>query len=240
MTPAGILTALPAEARTLLGQRPPGGGPSVDTVLRCGPHRLIVCGMGFEHARAGAAALLDAGARSLVSWGCAGALHPALPSGALVLPAVVIGASGTYATDPAWRGRIEAAVGGPEHADAGPLLCGRTVLADRRARQDARERSGASAIDMESAAVGAAALEAGVPFLVVRAIADPATRVLPAFLPAITDAYGRPRLGRLARELLREPSALAPLLALQREFGRALATLRTVAAAARRELGEAH
>lgn len=238
MTPAGILTALPAEARTLLG-RWPLRGPPIDTVLPCGPHRLIVCGMGIERAGAGAQALLRAGARSLVSWGCAGAIDPALRPGALVLPAEVIGESGTYTTDPGWRGRIAAAVGGRESVDAGPLLCGRTVLLDRRARQDARGRSGASAVDMESAAVGASAREAGVPFLVVRAIADPATHDLPAFLPAVTDAYGRPRLGRLARELLSEPSALAPLLTLQRAFGRALATLRTVAAAAQRELGEA-
>jgi adenosylhomocysteine nucleosidase len=86
--------------------------------------------------------------------------------------------------------------------------------------------------------VAAAAQAAGVPFLAVRAIADPATHDLPAFLPAITDAYGRPRLGRLARELLREPSALPGLLRLQRAFGRALATLRRVAAVAQRELGE--
>lgn len=237
MTPAGILTALPAEARTLLG-RQPRRGPPIDTVLPCGPHRLIVCGMGLERAGAGAEALLRAGARSLVSWGCAGAIDPVLRPGTLVLPAQVIGESGTYTTDPGWRGRIASAVGGREPVDAGPLLCGRTVLLERRARQDARDRSGASAIDMESAAVGATALEAGVPFLVVRAIADPATHDLPAFLPAVTDPYGRPRLGRLARELVSEPSALAGLLTLRRAFARALMTLRTVAATAQRELGE--
>lgn len=237
MTPAGILTALPAEARTLLGRRALRGLP-IDTVLRFGPHRLLVCGMGLDPAAAGAKVLLRAGARSLVSWGCAGAIDPALRSGTLVLPAHVIAESGTYATSPGWRGRIASAAGGREPIDAGPLLSGGTVLLDRRSRQQARDRSGASAVDMESAAVGAAALQAGVPFLVVRAIADPATHDLPAFLPAITDAYGRPRLGRLARALLTEPSALAALLRLQRAFGRALATLSRVAAVAQRELGE--
>jgi adenosylhomocysteine nucleosidase len=237
LTPAGILTALPAEARTLLGRQRSRGLP-LETVLPCGPHRLLVCGMGLDPAAAGAQALLRAGARSLVSWGCAGAIDPALRPGTLVLPARVIAESGTYETDAGWRGRIATAVGGREPVDAGPLLSSRTVLLDRRSRQQARERSGASAIDMESAAVAAAAQAAGVPFLAVRAIADPATHDLPAFLPAITDAYGRPRLGRLARELLREPSALPGLLRLQRAFGRALATLRRVAAVAQRELGE--
>jgi adenosylhomocysteine nucleosidase len=237
LTPAGILTALPAEAETLLGRLP---RPFIDTILPCGPHRLIVCGMGRERAHAATQRLLQAGAQSLISWGCAGALDPDLAPGTLMLPAQVVGESGTYATEPSWRGRLVTALGGQVRIDPNPLLCEATLLSDRRARQAARARTGASAIDMESSAAGAAARAAGVPFLVVRAIADPATLDLPGFLPAITDAYGRPRLGRLARELLAEPSAIAGLLRLQRAFGRALATLRTVARIAAGTLGEPH
>jgi adenosylhomocysteine nucleosidase len=156
-----------------------------------------------------------------------------------MLPAEVAGESGTFATDPSWRGRIASALGGQVRIDTNPLLCTETLLTDCHARQAARTRTGASAIDMESSAAGMAARGAGVPFLVVRAIADPATRDLPAFLPVITDAYGRPRFGRLACELLAEPSAIAGLLRLQRAFGRALATLRTVARVAAGALGEA-
>ncbi len=72
-------------------------------------------------------------------------------------------------------------------SDAGDAECGdrkpcsrlREPACSVAAKATLRAASGALAIDMESAAVAEAAAEAGVPFLVLRVIADPADRAIP-------------------------------------------------------------
>ena len=46
-------------------------------------------------------------------------------------------------------------------------------------KRSLHQRTGASTVDMESASVGAKAAEANIPFIVIRAAADPAERALP-------------------------------------------------------------
>jgi adenosylhomocysteine nucleosidase len=86
-------------------------------------------------------------------------------------------------------------------------------------------KTGALAVDLESAIVANAAEAARIPFLVLRAIADPATRELP---PAALLAFSGEKntvLLRLITELLRQPRQIAALLMLAFEAQCALAAL---------------
>ena len=91
------------------------------------------------------------------------------------------------------------------------------------------ERSGAVAIDMESHRVALVAAAAGLPFLALRAIGDPAGRALPALVARALGEDGRPRIGPVIAGLLRRPGDLAALLRVRRDTAAALAALAAVA-----------
>jgi adenosylhomocysteine nucleosidase len=101
-----------------------------------------------------------------------------------------------------------------------------TTAADKRSLAAA---FGAIALDMESAAVAAVAREHGVPFLAVRAIADPEDFALPAAVLKATDARGIVRRSVLLGHLLLHPSELSSLLRLASHFRAALGALRHAA-----------
>ena len=77
--------------------------------------------------------------------------------------------------------------------------------------------TGALAVDLESAIVARTAEAAGMPFLVLRTIADPATRELPpaALIPLWKN--GTPALHRVFSEVLRRPRQIGALFGLARE-----------------------
>lgn len=85
--------------------------------------------------------------------------------------------------------------------------------------------TGALAVDLESAIVARAAQAAGIPFVVLRTIADPAARELPpaALIPLAKD--GTPAIIWVLGEVLRRPQQIAALFGLARETRRALSAL---------------
>jgi hypothetical protein len=163
-------------------------------------------------------------AECLVSFGIAGALAPGLRAGDVILSQEVVG------DDERW---VSAALPGSpisELAEAigaieGPVWGASKICATQAEKARAWIETGALAVDLESAVVARAAAEAGIPFLVLRAIADPATRHLPpaALLPLAHD--GRPAISRITASVLRNPGQLRGLVGLAREARRALAAL---------------
>lgn len=232
--PVGLVIALDVEARCL-GVATPGAG----TIVAVGEDALIVrTGIGALRAGDGARALLAAGAAGLVSFGTAAALDAATGAGTLLLPDGVLGADGrVMRTDREWRGRLRARLG-PAH-DASLLAECESVLAQASDKARLHDATGAAACDMESAAIGRAAAEAGVPLLILRAVADDARTSLPACALAAMDDDGRLRVGRCLRGLAREPGALAALISAARGFGAARRTLRRAARLAGAEIGVA-
>lgn len=216
MPRVGVIVGLASEAR----------------VLCACPDLSVACsGASTGRARALASGLLDAGSGALVSFGLAGGLDPALPSGQLCLPeAVLTPSGGRLAVDARWRTAILARTG---DAQEGSLLIGRDEPVG--SPQDKRAlfaRTGAAAIDMESHAVAEVAHARRVPFLVIRAIADPAERRLPAWLTGVIGETGRPRLPVLLKGLAAHPADVADLIRLAGDARRGLATLSRVAAGA--------
>lgn len=164
----------------------------------------------------------------VISAGVCGALDPSLRPGDLVLPRAVLRPGGAcLAVDAAAHARVLARV---ERAAVGALATVPAVAATPEAKAALRERTGAVAVDMESAIIAATAGRAGFSALVVRAVSDRADEALPLELLPIVGADGRLSLGA-ALGLLARPRVLPRALALGRASSRALASVARALAA---------
>jgi len=151
--------------------------------------------------------------RGLVSFGLAGGLDPAVSAATVVVPRAVAGTGGERWEADAALVRIFEAAG----ARRIPLLlASESILPDPAAKEAAFHAAGASAVDMESGVIAAAARVAGVPFAVLRGISDPAGARLP---PAVLGAKGAlacirsvPGLVQLAWRAVRARHALCVIL----------------------------
>jgi adenosylhomocysteine nucleosidase len=190
--------------------------------------RAVAAGGDAERTRRAMAPLVADGVRALVSFGICGALDPALNPGALILPQVVIAEDGRrHRIDVALRSVLAAALGRARVVALAGDILGAVRAADTPSRKAALNRqSGAVAVDLESHLVADAAAAAGLPFAVLRAVADPAERALPPAALIGLDAAGRPALGRILLSLARHPGQLPALVRLAGDTRRALATLR--------------
>lgn len=194
---------------------------------------LAAAAAGGEAARteAAIARLVADGASALVSFGICGGLDPALAPGTLLLPRAVLDEAGArFAADPAWHGRAVAALAARSLAAAtGDLLGAAEIVATPQRKQALHRATGAVAADLESHLVARAAARARLPFLALRAVADPAARALPPAALIELGPAGRPALGAVLCSLARRPGQLPALLRVAGEARRALAALRRAA-----------
>lgn len=217
--PAAAVTGLAAEARI---------------ARRAG---LAAAASGGEPARTRAAiqSLIAGGATSLVSFGICGGLDPTLAPGRLLLPEAVRDEGGVrLGVDPAWHARVAAALAARGLTVlTGDILGAERIVASAARKAALRRATGALAADLESHHLARAALAAGLPFLVLRAVADPADRALPPAALIELDSSGRPALAAVLLSLLRDPLQLPALLRVAEDTRRALRALdRAVGAAA--------
>jgi hopanoid-associated phosphorylase len=217
VTPTAAVTGLAAEAR----------------IARRIGWRAIATGGDVERTRRAVAQFIAEGARALISFGICGGIDPALGPGALLLPPAVSAEDGRrHRVDAALRGRLASALGRAGVAAAGGDMLGAARAADTPLRKaELHRRSGAIAVDLESHLVAEAAVAAGIPFAVLRAVADPAERALPPAALIGLNAAGHPALGRILLSLAGQPAQLPALLQLARDTRRALAALSRAAAA---------
>jgi adenosylhomocysteine nucleosidase len=231
LTGTGVVAALPAEARALGPSMRSSDGDSFEELASLSGSRLAVSGIGYEAARAAALALVDAGVSTLMTFGLAGGLDPALKAGSIVLPGELISPSGArYLTCRTWRERIAAAVSASRAVTEGNLLTSVVAIESVAAKASAYQSSGAVAVDMESAAVAEVAAARQLPFIAVRVIVDTAADALPRAVAAASRA-GRVRMLRLITGLVLAPAQIQPLLRLSQRYRTALRSLRLIAEA---------
>jgi adenosylhomocysteine nucleosidase len=177
-------------------------------------------GVGPAAARRAASQVIDvSGASGVLVIGVAGACDPTLRVADVVNPSRVVDASdgSTY------RPHAFLPAGGPgSSARDGTLV---TVAA-----LGAPVPPGATAVDMETAAVAAECAALGVPWDVRRAISD-VPGSLPPSVGSLLRPDGKASLGAVVRLLVREPAQVVALARLGRDTGRAISAVTAVGAA---------
>jgi adenosylhomocysteine nucleosidase len=185
-------------------------------------HRLspnILCSGGRPDIAANQAyALIQTGATTLMSFGIAGGLSSKLRSGSLVVADEVLTDFDRYPAVASCATVIRAHVG--------PIYGSWEIVSSPKEKRAIRKQTGALAVDMESGPVARVAMEAGIPFIAIRAIADPVTHGLPpaALLPL--DEKGQPNLLAVFGSILRNPGQIPALIGTGNQTRVALRRLR--------------
>lgn len=222
----GIIAALEEEGRTFSGCPIPSG----EVVKLPDVGLMLVSGTGPDRARAAARTLIENGASALISWGFACGLQSGIRSGDIVIPGLVIASDGgIHSTDSPWRERLAARMSAHLSVCSGALVESRRVMPDSRSKELLGRETGALASDMESASICAAAFEAGIPYLAVRAVLDTLGMRVPECAGNCIDRQGRTRLLLLFSGLLRKPADLPDLIRLGWSFREARKSLKSAA-----------
>ena len=232
MGPILILTAVELEARRLardlelplLRRRP-------FPIFGRGAVRISHVGLGAAYCAARWPALLaDLDRPLVVSAGVCGALDPRLMPGTLVVPDRVIDHAGrVHAVDARAHAAAAGRVG---HAwSVAALVTVRAIVATPADKAALHARTGAAAVDMESAAIVESAAAAGLPALVIRGVCDGAAEPLPARLTRLVTPDGRLRLARAMVLTVARPGTVPQALGLRRQTHRALGAVSRALAA---------
>jgi adenosylhomocysteine nucleosidase len=219
MTRLGVVTALQAEADCLRR-----------FADRIAPLTRVTGGSALR-ARTGAEQLAAEGVVGLVSFGVAIGLAPVLRPGDVVLAdSVVLATGGTIPTNPAWRAGLMRRL-----ADSGlNLRVARIAGSDElptsaSAKRRAFQTTFAAALDTESHAVAEVAAAAGLPLLVVRAVAEPAEMMRPPIAFAATSPDGQTRSLAVVGHLAKRPWEIAAAWRFSKNGRLALEALRRIA-----------
>ena len=156
--------------------------------------------------------------RGIVSFGLAGALRPNLRPGACLIGSEVVHGSNRYRADGAWTARLRARLPRAEVVGfAGvdrPLVTSAQKLALFAA-------TGAAAADMESHVAARVAARRALPFAVLRVVADPQERDVPAAALAGMRSDGTTDAGAVLRALGKEPGHIPQLMHVAADAARA-------------------
>jgi len=222
----GIVAALPGEGRCLAGR-----SVTFNHIHELsGGTLLTLSGVGPDRARRAAETLLEKGCTALLSWGCAGGLSPQVQPGHLLLPRKVITPEGReYDVGSMWHDRLTQALSAHFPTHGGATVAADMMLSTPADKQALHNKTGALGVDMESAAIAALATEMGVPFAVIRAVADDAASGIPACVGNSMDSGGQVLMSRLMACLALRPWQWPTLLRLGRQFSKAKVTLSSVA-----------
>jgi len=205
-----------------------GFGAEAALLRAVGGRVVMMAGGRPDRALALARELAAAGATGLVSFGIAGGLDPELAPGALVIGDSVWSEAGRLDADPAWAARLAAAL---PAARIAPIAAAAGEVATLAAKRALHQASGGVAVDLESWGVAQAAAEYGLPWAVLRAVADSARRPLPPAAAGGLDDQGRVRLGAVLLSLAKDPTQLPGLIRVGLDTAAALKTLVKAAAA---------
>ncbi len=211
--------------------------------------RIGVSGANAQRAEELAREFCTTGAKAIVSVGVSGGLDPALQPGDLVIGKTVYAADGavfesggallaalnaTHSCENRNPDNISAANKDPGLRGVGQgrftlktLFGADEIIASAAQKRALFEQYAAAAVDMESHGAARAAHQAGVPFLAIRAIADPADRALPKAALNAVAPDGSTRVFKTLGAALREPRQFPALMKLGSDSATALKTLRS-------------
>jgi adenosylhomocysteine nucleosidase len=188
-----------------------------EAAILAGPGHLAVCGDG-PTLRARLSELARLHIEMVISWGICGGLDPRLRPGDLILGAEVVADDERIATDAAVTSSLARRL-----TDAGARVAVERVasvgapVSSAVAKGKLRRATAAAAVDMESLMAGRFALERRTPFVILRAVSDPADRDLPPLVLKAVDSDGQIKVAAVFGELVRSPGQLAGLITAARD-----------------------
>jgi adenosylhomocysteine nucleosidase len=162
------------------------------------------------------------GGEALISFGLAAGLAPDLTAGSCIVGREVVHGGMCYSTNLMWASRLKTAIARAEMARIAGVDRSLGGVSEKRALYG---ESGAAAADMESHIVGRIAAESGLPFAILRVIADPAERQLPPAALVGMRSDGAIDVRAVLVSLAGNPGQLPALMRLAVDTGRARATL---------------
>jgi hypothetical protein len=215
----GVVTALQAEADCLRH------------FSEAAAALIHVSGGSVLRARAGAEELRERGVVALASFGLAVGLAPVLrPGDVVVADSVVLPGGKSIRTDATWRAALLQRLGGAGINVRVARIAGSDELpTSASAKRRAFQTTFAAALDTESHAVAEVAAAAGLPLLVVRAVAEPAEDMRPAIAFAANGADGQPRSLAMFGHLAKRPWEIPAAWRFSKNGRMALDALRRVA-----------
>ncbi|MFA5983053.1 MAG: phosphorylase [Methylococcaceae bacterium] len=222
----GLVVALPEEISTLTAKQVAKGECfSITEELL-----LVNSGTGAANARLAAQKLIGLGAKRLISWGCAAGLSPLLKPGDLSLPKRLLNQNNlVLETDPNWHEYTQKQFGNNSSVHTGDLLDSQSIVSLSTVKQALHYQTNAQVLDMESFAVAGIAQDHNLPFLAIRAIADPVSMNLPRAVSYSVNSEGQVVLFKLLSFLALHPNELPGLIKLGLHFSKAQKTLKNTA-----------
>lgn len=192
---------------------------------------LITCAGGHPgRAYVEADKLIARGATRLISFGIGGALDPKIRPGDIVMPSVIMNSQNeSYNVDLDWRDTLRNRYAASLNTHTNALFTSEKAIATISEKTSLRQRTGASIVDMESSGVAAKATSKNIPFISIRAAADPAERPLPKSALIGINQNGKTRPTAVLSKLFIQPWELPGLILVGRDSAKALKTLRRVA-----------
>ena len=166
-------------------------------------------------------ALIDAGCIGILSFGVCGALDPRCRPGDLIVADAVVAPDDTrMVCDQAWSACLAAAL------DTVPrTIQGSDSVVGAGTKRRAFAATQAAAVDMESHIAAKLATQYGLPFAVLRAVADPADMDIPAWIFKTVQNDGSISLPAVLGGVLTHPLQIGALIALGNANKRAMASL---------------
>ena len=223
----GVISALPSETKCISGYTLPVNSP-----VQLGNNLIVTtCGIGAERAQKAANQLLEKNVTSLISWGTAGGLVDKLNEGDLILPGKIMSSSGqNYSANANWIKHIHNSLNENSITIHYDLLANpEKILGSIQQKSEFQKKTGAVAVDMESAAIAKVAMERNVPFIAIRSIVDKSNMFIPACVLQNINEFGQPDILRLTFSSVLSPQQIYPLYQLTRAMSKATNTLNKVA-----------
>ena len=222
----GIVVALPEELSTLTSKNINKGC----CVFITDGIVLAYSGAGANNARVASELLIAKGATQLISWGCAAALSETLKPGDLVLADTLTDTEDTqFGIHPDWHSYAKNLLSATLEIHVGSLAECHSIVANGKDKKHLHTQTGAVALDMESIAIAKVARQHKLPFLAIRAIADPVNMDLPKAINYSLNNEGDIVLGKLLLFVALHPTELPGLIKLGLHFNAAKNTLKSVA-----------
>ena len=191
-------------------------------------HDIFVClsGIGYESALIAAKKLVALKVDALISWGVAGAINKSVNSGDIILANSIINQDNRYPISEDWLSRVsEHLRQSSDRVLSGDITSSSEICASTTDKLHLLQKTGALAVDMESAAIAETATANKLDFLVLRAISDNADTSIPEVVLKHTDNLGQPRIFKFVLCCILKPNQIRKISSLATGYKKGLTSL---------------